>query len=137
MGNILGRRSFVIDLEGTLYVGNSPIEGIRETIECLRKKGYRFRFVTNTTRRSRKSLCEKLHKLGFNLFEGEIFSAPVSAAHYCKKHAEGLNCEARCFLLTTGDTYLDFTSLGISLTEENPRFVVVGDAGEKFTGLRI
>jgi HAD superfamily hydrolase (TIGR01458 family) len=133
MRKILGYRSFVIDLEGTLYVGSNPVEGAQEVIECLRKKGYKFRFVTNTTRRSRSSLCKRLQNFGFKVSENEIFSAPVSTAYYVKKRAEELGCEAKCFLLTTGDTFLDFMSLNITLTEENPSFVVVGDAGEKFT----
>ena len=121
------KKSFLIDINGVLYSGKKPVEGATDTIDFLREKGYKFRFISNATRACRETLCKKLKKFGFNTSEDEIFSAPIAAAKYIKN--SGRN---RCFLLTTGDVYRDFEDEGVTLTEEKPDFVVVGDAGSNF-----
>ena len=126
-------KAFLIDMDGTLYVGKSPVKGASETITFLREKSYKFRFVTNATRRSRRSLCERLKGLGFEVSETEIFSAPLATARYVIKRARELGCEPRCFLLTTGDVHKDFEEAGVIITDDDPKFVILGDAGDNFT----
>lgn len=121
------KKSFLIDINGVLYVGKEPVEDAAETIDLLREREYSFRFISNATRASRETLCMKLRNFGFNISGNEIFSAPTAAVEYIKN--SGRN---RCFLLTTGDVDKDFKSGGITLTEEKPDFVVVGDAGDNF-----
>ena len=121
------KKSFLIDINGVLYVGKEPVDGAIETIDFLRENKYRFRFISNATRACRETLCEKLRNFGFDISEDEIFNAPVAAAKYIKKSEKD-----RCFLLTTGDVHKDFENEGVVLTEENPDFVVVGDAGHEF-----
>lgn len=122
------RNSFLIDINGVLYVGKKPVDGAADTIDFLREKEYRFRFISNATRACRETLCEKLRNFGFNISETEIFSAPIAAVRYIKNSRKN-----RCFLLTTGDVHKDFKNVEIILTEEKPDFVVVGDAGDAFT----
>ena len=69
-------KAFLIDMDGVLYVGERPIEGAIEMIDLLNERGYRYRFVTNATRRSRSAINERLERLGFNIREELIFSAP-------------------------------------------------------------
>lgn len=123
--------NFLIDINGVLYVGKKSVDGAAETIDFLRENNYRFRFISNATRASRKTLCEKLRKFGFNIKENEIFTASVAAINYIKnlKNSE----KGKCFLLYTGDVNLDFRDKGITLTDKDPDFVVIGDAGENFT----
>lgn len=122
------KKSFLIDINGVLYLGKEPVDGATETIDFLRENKYRFRFISNATRACREALCEKLKNFGFDISETEIFSAPVAAAKYIKNSKKG-----RCFLLTTGDVHKDFENEGITITEEKPDFVVVGDAGDNFS----
>ncbi len=122
------RKAFLIDINGVLYVGKEPVDGAADAIDFLREKGYGFRFISNATRACRETLCEKLGNFGFNISEDDIFSAPVATAKYIKNSGKN-----RCFLLTTGDVDKDFENEGIILTEEDPDFVVVGDAGDNFT----
>jgi len=56
-------KGFLIDLDGVLYVGESAIEGAREAINLLQQKNYRFRFVSNTTRKCRGTIAERLHRM--------------------------------------------------------------------------
>ena len=57
-------KALLIDLEERLYIGDKPIERAIEALEFLRSKGYKIRFITNTTKRCRKTLCERLNRPG-------------------------------------------------------------------------
>lgn len=116
-------RGLLIDLDGTLYVGEKPVEGAREAIELLKSSGLAIRYVTNTTRKPRRLVCEHLLSLGFEVRETEIFTPARAAA--------GRIGTGSCFTLVD-DSLLEDLS-GVAITEDHPDFVLVGDLGEGFT----
>jgi HAD superfamily hydrolase (TIGR01458 family) len=122
------KKSFLIDINGVLYVGKDAVFGAVETIALLREKGHNFRLVTNATRSSRKTLCIKLSSMGFDIKADEIFSAPIATIKRIKDSGK-----IRVFLLSFGDVSKDFEDAGIILTEHNPDYVVIGDAGDNFS----
>ncbi|NYT07774.1 MAG: TIGR01458 family HAD-type hydrolase, partial [Methanomicrobiales archaeon] len=44
--------AFLIDLDGVMYVGDTPVPGARDAVKFLEDQGHPFRFVSNTTRKS-------------------------------------------------------------------------------------
>ena len=46
----------LVDLDGTLYVGDEPVEGAGEALDRLGAAGMEIRSVTNTTRKSRSAV---------------------------------------------------------------------------------
>ncbi len=121
-------RAFLIDLDGVLYVGKKPVEGSKECLNLMDDLGYKYRFVSNSTRRCRGSVAERLKGFGFDISPELIFTPPLAAVEYMKKLDK-----KRCFLLTTGDTHKDFEENGITVADEDVDFVVIGDAGDVFT----
>ncbi|OPY39023.1 MAG: putative HAD-hydrolase [Methanoregula sp. PtaU1.Bin051] len=122
-------RGFLIDLDGVLYVGEKAIDGAREAIGLLKERGYRFRFVSNTTRKCRSTIAERLSRMGFSINETSIFTPPLAAI--AKMNAEGKH---RCMLITTGDVHKDFEQWCEKDTGSDAiDYVVVGDAGEAMT----
>ena len=113
----------LVDLDGTLYVGDEPVEGARQAIDRLKASGLVLRYVTNTTRRPRREVGEHLLSLGFEVEEAEIFTPAIAAA--------GLIGEKSCFPLVDESLLEDLE--GITLTEDHPDHVLVGDLGEGFT----
>ena len=57
----------LVDLDGTLYVGDEPVEGAREAIDRLKASGLALSYVTNTTRKPRRVVSEHLFSLGLEL----------------------------------------------------------------------
>ena len=50
----------LIDLDGTLYTNDGPIDGAREALKRLDRAGISYRFVTNATHRPRRKLTAQL-----------------------------------------------------------------------------
>jgi HAD superfamily hydrolase (TIGR01458 family) len=113
----------LVDLDGTLYVGDEPVEGAREAIGRLKSSGLVLRYVTNTTRKPRREVCEHLLSLRFEVEEVEIFTPARAAA--------GLIGDRSCFPLVDESLLEDLAS--VTLSEDRPDYVLVGDLGEGFT----
>lgn len=123
---LTGMRGLMLDLDGTVYEDNRLIPGAGEAIAALRERGFRLRFVTNTTNKRRETIRDKLQTLGIEADASEIFTAPVAAGLMLQRHPE-----ARCWVVTRGDSIQEFQ--GLRLDEDRPDFVVLGDLMEGFT----
>ncbi|HXU32430.1 MAG TPA: hypothetical protein VN851_17830 [Thermoanaerobaculia bacterium] len=72
--------AILLDLDGTLYLDDSPIPGAAEAVAEIRRLGIPLRFTTNTTRRPRSELAALLSGMGIPAQADEIVSAPSAAA---------------------------------------------------------
>jgi HAD superfamily hydrolase (TIGR01458 family) len=113
----------LLDLDGTLYVGEEPVEGAREAVKRLWSSGLSLRFVTNTTRKPRRAVREHLRSLGFEVEEAGIFTPARAAAR--------LIGDRSCFPLVDESLLEDLRD--ITFDKERPDYVLIGDLGEGFT----
>ena len=120
----------LLDIDGTLYVGEEPVPGAPEAVHALARRGVPIRYLTNTTRFSRRELAGRLRAMGFPAGDGELFTAPVAAAAWLA--AEGIR---RIALYVPQSTLEDFAAF--ELVEGDPEAVVVGDLGEGWTFRRM
>ena len=119
----------LIDLDGTLYTNDGPIEGAREAIERFDRAGISYRFVTNATHRPRRELAAQLETLGVPTGEDRIFTPATAVAE--KLRAEGLSC----FPLLEESLMEDLE--GVPVSGDSPGCVLVGNLGEGFTYSRL
>lgn len=123
-----GIRGFLIDLDGVLYTGDRPVPGADEAIRFLRENGYSYRFVSNTTRKCRRTIADRLFRMGFEIPEEYLFTPPVAAAAYMKTKKGD-----RFRLLVTGDVDRDFPQNGSHGSPAGVDYVIIGDAGDEIT----
>jgi HAD superfamily hydrolase (TIGR01458 family) len=121
-------KGLLIDLDGVLYVGGQPLKGAREAIAYLTNKKYTFRFISNTTRKCRKTISDQLTAMGFAIPEEYIFTPPQAAITYMKKTGKN-----HFHLLTTGDVDRDFADSGSRSISGKTDYVIIGDAGDAIT----
>ncbi len=116
----------LLDIDGVLYEGDRPVEGAQKVIGELQKK-YPIRFITNTTRKTRTAVYDKLRGMGFAVGPDSIFTALDAAAAFLKQ-----NRASGYFLLyeKVADQFAAFES-------EKPDYVVVADAYTDFTYERL
>lgn len=118
-------RGYLFDLDGTLYVGDAPLPGAVEAIQRLVEDDVPRRYLTNTTRFSRRELAARLRAMGFAIEPGELFTAPLAAAAWLRDR--GLR---RIALYLPESTREDFT--GLEMVDDAPEAVVVGDLGAEW-----
>ena len=119
----------LIDLDGTLYTNDGPIDGAREALKRLDRAGISYRFVTNATHRPRRKLAAHLEILGFPAGENRIFTPATAVAE--RLRTEGLSC----FPLVEDALLEDLE--GVPITGDSPGCVLVGNLGEGFTYERL
>jgi len=119
-------KGLLIDLDGVIFNDTQLIPGAKETIQFLQNKQIPFRFITNTTMKSRKTLKQKLAGFGITVEEKSIFSAAYAAAQFIRKSGK-----KKCHLLLCDDAKIEYT--GLESESKKPHYVVVGDLGEDIT----
>ncbi|GAA5984283.1 hypothetical protein JCM10908_006123 [Rhodotorula pacifica] len=77
---LLRLRALLIDLSGTLHVGDLPTPNAAHALDKLREAGIALRFVSNTSKESRSSLLTKLRKMHLDVREEELFTSLSAAA---------------------------------------------------------
>jgi len=117
----------LLDIDGTLFTGMDPLPGSVEAIEFLQQQEIPYRFISNGTRRSRRSVLKKLERLNLPVQEDQIFTPAGAAIQYLQNR--GI---FSCTLLATDDLKEDFINAGISLVHD-AQVVIVADAGDAFT----
>jgi len=116
-------KGLLIDLDGVIYNDTQLITGASDTIDWLREENIPFRFITNTTMKSRASLKNKLKSFGIRVKEEEIFTTVLAAVLYIRKSGK-----EKCHLLLLDDAKKEFAEF--ECNSPNPDFVVVGDLGD-------
>jgi HAD superfamily hydrolase (TIGR01450 family) len=69
-------------MDGTLIMGEQPIEGAFDTLRYLEAKGKRVVFVSNNSSHSHNDYVVRLAKLGYNATPEQIVTAGIATAHY-------------------------------------------------------
>jgi len=122
-------KAVLIDLSGTLHVGDDAVPGAVEALQRLRGAGLQVKFVTNTTKESRASLHTRLTNIGFTLHPQEIFTSLSAASDLLKKK------RLKPYFLVEDEALEDFK--GLTSFEGSPNCVVVGLAPQKFNRLHM
>src|SRR3954452_6104362 len=72
---------FIVDLDGTVYVGEELTPGAGDAIEMLRRAGKGVAFVTNNPRLSGEDYVRKLWKLGLRASLGDVVTVGGATQH--------------------------------------------------------
>lgn len=120
-------KAVLLDLGGVVYQGGDALPGAVEAISRLREAGLALRFLTNTTRKPKRQVLEKLRGLGVEAETEELFT-PAMAAR-ARLEREGLGAH----LLAKAALEEDFEGLLADNGNGAGGALVVADAGDDFT----
>ena len=116
-------KTYIIDLDGTMYSGNTNIDGAREFIDYLHLKNLPYIFLTNNATRTKKQAKEHMLNLGFkDIKEEDFFTSAMATAQYIAKNYT----EKKCFMLGESGLEEALKERNLELVQENANFVVVG-----------
>ena len=117
-----GIRCFLLDMDGTFYLGERLIDGSLDFLEALRRTGRDAWFLTNNSSKSASAYVEKLARLGVpEPFRSQVMTSGHAAAHYIlEKYPQG-----KGYLLGNGVLRAELADMGLAFTEEDPDYVLV------------
>ena len=118
-------KCYLLDMDGTIYLGNELIDGAKEFLEKLKEREIKYIFLTNNSSKNKDRYVEKLNKLGIKAHREDVFSSGEATTIYLTKKKKG----AKVFLLGTKDLEDEFERAGFELIKErnkNIDFVVLG-----------
>lgn len=116
-------RGFLLDMDGTFYLGGQLLPGARAFLDYARAAGFPLLFLTNNSSRNRDAYAAKLVGLGVDVSPDEIFTSGEATARYLRaRWPEG----TRLALFGTPDLAQTFEAFGFALTMDDPALVVLG-----------
>ena len=115
-------RHWFLDLDGTVYLGNTLIPGALEFIRYLETQGASYTFLTNNSSKSAHEYLHKLRSLGFPVDERHIFTSGQATA----RHLARARPEARVYVLGTPALAAELGAQGVAVTDTEADTVVVG-----------
>lgn len=118
---LAGIRCFLLDMDGTFYLGNRLIDGSIAFLDALERTGRTARFLTNNSSKSARAYAEKLARMGVPERYRDVICSFHAAARYCLRKFPG----KKGYLL--GNTMLrdELLAMGLEFTEEDADYVLV------------
>lgn len=113
---------FLLDMDGTLYLGDEVFPGAIEFIHTLQKTGRKYLYLTNNSSRSGAEYVNRLRALGFPCEEENVFTSGMATALYLNERHRG----AAVYLVGTQAFAAELKNYGVRLAENAADVVVVG-----------
>ncbi|MFZ7131082.1 MAG: HAD-IIA family hydrolase [Eubacteriales bacterium] len=86
MKKIQDIKYFLLDMDGTIYLGNKLIHGVMEFLKKLKDRDIRYIFLTNNSSKDKEEYLDKLNGFGIHAIEDDVFSSGDATIHYLKKY---------------------------------------------------
>lgn len=115
-------RCFLLDMDGTFYLGNRLLDGSLDFLSALSRTGRDAWFLTNNSSKSADAYVRKLTDMGVpEPFRHQVITSGHAAAHYLLRHFP----TGKGFLLGSDGLRSELTQMGLRLTEDDPDYVLV------------
>lgn len=117
----------IFDLDGVVYLGNTPIPGAIETLNRLQAEGHALYFLTNNSTARRRDYVERLARMGYRTDEAHVMTSAYATGLYLRSlGAEGKSV----FVVGESGLAAEMEAAGLrvlALEEDGPAdFVVAG-----------
>lgn len=113
--------AFLLDLDGTLYLGETPIGNAVQTLQTLRAQGKQLVFLTNNSSKTQREYREKLSRIGLLSTEDYVYTSGMATASFLRERRPN----KKVYLLGTRALREEFEEAGVPLTEDSPDICVL------------
>ena len=110
---ISSMKLFLLDMDGTLYLGNRLFDFAVELLKEIRRTGGKYLFVTNNSSKSVEDYVKKLSNMGIAANREDFMTSSQATAYYLHKHHEG----KRLYVCGTESLKTELRSEGFFVTE--------------------
>ena len=85
MGALAEKKLFLLDMDGTIYLGDRLFDGAAEFLRRVRARGGRYVFLTNNSSRGTDAYIEKLARMGITAQPEDFLTSADATIAYLKK----------------------------------------------------
>lgn len=119
-------KTIIFDMDGVLYVGDYPVDGVKETIDELRSQGKEIIFMTNNSSKTRSGYVDKLSDFGVKVSKDDIITSAYATSIYLRENYGG----GKAFVLGEEGLKAELREVGFEILSlenaETADFVVTG-----------
>ncbi len=105
---------FVLDMDGTIYLGENILPGAIDFVKTTRESGRKVVFFTNNASKNPNNYVEKLNRMGFGAVREDVITAGDVTIEYLKRHRPN----EPVYLVGTPALEQSFKDAGITLSEK-------------------
>ncbi len=122
MPTIADVKCFLLDMDGTFYLGDRILPGSLEFIDAVLKSGRDYLFLTNNSSHNALYYVERLKRMGLSVGREKILTSGEATA--CK--AAALYPGKRAYVLGNDYLHAELREGGIEIDQVSPDYVIVG-----------
>lgn len=115
-------KCFILDMDGTIYLGNELFPFTRAFLDKLQETGRKMYFFTNNSSKSQQAYIDKLKYMGIEISKEQMMISSHVMIKHLKEHYKGKSI----YVVGTPSLIKEFQSFDMNLTEEDPDIVVLG-----------
>ncbi|MDD4796622.1 MAG: HAD-IIA family hydrolase [Eubacteriales bacterium] len=115
-------KCFVLDMDGTFYLGERILEGSCEFLAFMRAHGRRVVFLTNNSSRDGQYYVQKLSRMGCQVPGEDVYTSGMATCQYLNAHYPG----KKVCLLGNEHLQREFARAGVAMDFDHPDVVVIG-----------
>ena len=112
--DLLSCSLFLLDMDGTLYLGDHVYEGAVDFIHTLEETGRDYIYLTNNSSRAGTDYITRLRKLGFPCEERNVFTSGMATGAYLRDNFPG----RPVYVLGTAAFHRELRSYGVNVIND-------------------
>jgi 4-nitrophenyl phosphatase len=113
---------YLIDLDGTMYLGSKRINAAPGFIHRLREAGRKYLFVTNNSTRTQEQVAAKLRQMDIEAQPEDVFTTSMATAAYIREQKPA----ARVYAIGEEGLFDALAKEELTVADEDCDYVVVG-----------
>ena len=122
MKNLKDVKCFLLDMDGTFYLGDRLIDGSLEFIDAVVKSGRDFLFLTNNSSHNAAHYVKKLAKMGLSVPIEKVLTSGQATAYAVTEQRPG----KRAYVLGNHFLHEELSDAGVVIDQQNPDYVIIG-----------
>lgn len=122
INRLRGVRCFMLDMDGTFYLGDNPIEGSLDFLDALRRTGREALFLTNNSSKDSDTYLRRLRRMGVEAPFLRVYTSGQAAGRYVRVNFAG----KRAFLLGNELLRGELEAMGAPVDGDHPDYVLIG-----------
>ena len=122
MDKLRACRLFLLDMDGTLNLGDAPLPHAARFLRTLAGRGSRFVYLTNNSSRNSEDYVNRMRGMGFPCERENVFTSGEASAAYILAHYPG----RPVYAVGTAALCRELEAFGVPLADTEESLVLVG-----------